>query len=104
MHNGSHREPQRQRGPFWTPITPPTGSFFHAETQFGLHRGRLTSVPLSVIPAPLWDSRFTSVVVGMSVVGGTFHVKFTRASVPMPGLIIHPIEGYSLRDFHSFTT
>src|ERR1700729_1889185 len=23
-----------QRGPFWTPITPQTGSFFHAETQF----------------------------------------------------------------------
>jgi hypothetical protein len=28
-----HCEPQRQRGPFLTPITPLTGSFFHAETQ-----------------------------------------------------------------------
>jgi hypothetical protein len=33
VNKGSHREPQRQRGPFWTPITPLTGSFFHAETQ-----------------------------------------------------------------------
>ena len=32
MHHGNHREPHRQRGPFWTPITPQTGSFFHAET------------------------------------------------------------------------
>jgi hypothetical protein len=35
FNKGSHREPQRQRGPFWTPITPLTGSFFHAETQLG---------------------------------------------------------------------
>lgn len=33
-HHGSHREPLPQRGPFWTPITPPAGSLFHAETQF----------------------------------------------------------------------
>ena len=31
MQHGNHREPHRQRGPFWTPITPQTGSFFHAE-------------------------------------------------------------------------
>jgi len=31
--HGSQREPHQQRGPFWTPITPPTGSFFHAELQ-----------------------------------------------------------------------
>ena len=35
MHHESHREPRRQRGPFWTPITPPRGSFFHAESHFG---------------------------------------------------------------------
>jgi len=35
--------PIRQRGPFWTPITPQTGSFFHAESHIdrayekGLH-------------------------------------------------------------------
>ena len=27
----SQREPTQQRGPFWTPITPPRGSFFHAD-------------------------------------------------------------------------
>ncbi len=27
---GSQREPLPQRGPFWTPITPPRGSLFHA--------------------------------------------------------------------------
>ncbi|MBP0496570.1 hypothetical protein, partial [Roseomonas indoligenes] len=30
-HPGNHREPRRQRGPVWTPITPPTGSLFHAD-------------------------------------------------------------------------
>jgi putative transposase len=29
----SQREPLHQRGPFWTPITPPVGSFFHADPQ-----------------------------------------------------------------------
>ncbi len=33
MHHESQHEPLRQRGPFWTPITPPRGSFFHAELQ-----------------------------------------------------------------------
>jgi putative transposase len=39
VHKGSHREPQCQRGPFWTPITPLTGSFFHAETHTRERRG-----------------------------------------------------------------
>jgi hypothetical protein len=30
----SQREPLQQRGPFWTPITPPEGSFFHADPHF----------------------------------------------------------------------
>ena len=29
----------RYRGPFWTPITPETGSLFHAETHIGLGNG-----------------------------------------------------------------
>jgi hypothetical protein len=29
----SQREPLQQRGPFWTPITPHRGSFFHADSQ-----------------------------------------------------------------------
>jgi hypothetical protein len=31
----SHREPHRQRGPYWTPITPLTGSLFHAYPHLG---------------------------------------------------------------------
>ena len=31
MYHESQREPLSQRGPFWTPITLPRGSFFHAE-------------------------------------------------------------------------
>jgi len=30
---GGQNEPLRQRGPFWMPITPKTGSLLHAETQ-----------------------------------------------------------------------
>jgi hypothetical protein len=47
VHKGSHREPQRQRGPFWTPITPLTGSFFHAETHslLGLALGMAAYIP-----------------------------------------------------------
>jgi len=33
----SHREPHHQGGPFWTPITPPVGSFFHADSQPSRH-------------------------------------------------------------------
>ena len=33
MQHRNHREPTARGGPFWTPITPQTGSFFHAETQ-----------------------------------------------------------------------
>ncbi len=33
VHRGSQREPLSQRGPFWIPIIPPRGSFFHAESQ-----------------------------------------------------------------------
>ena len=37
MLHGSQPEPHQLRGPFWTPITPQTGSFFHAETQCVTH-------------------------------------------------------------------
>jgi hypothetical protein len=34
-HPRNQREPHHQGGPFWTPITPSTGSFFHADPQSG---------------------------------------------------------------------
>ena len=51
MHHGNHREPHRQRGPFWTPITPQTGSFFHAEThkRFALQRDAVDAAVVKIV-------------------------------------------------------
>ncbi len=42
---GSHREPHLQRGHFWTPITPPRGSFFHAESHHCSHCALAPATP-----------------------------------------------------------
>jgi transposase len=61
-HHGSHRERLPQRGPLWTPITPPAEPLLHAETHASALRKRARAARPSV--AGGHSSRNPSVAVG----------------------------------------
>jgi hypothetical protein len=69
VHKGSHREPQRRRGPFWTPITPQTGSFFHAETHVAVGEEQ-DAFPAAGLPEPPDDLKG-----GVGLAGAGCHDK-----------------------------
>ncbi len=62
--------PNLKRGPFWTPITPPRGSFFHAESQ--------------VMPAPVLFSHHGWMIgnAKLQVQGGALRVSVAASCQP----------------------
>ena len=69
-------EPHYQRGPVWTPITPPRGSFFHAESQAS-SSDEWTAARSE--DCPCWSS-----VIGLSLLGAFFALRIDSDRGMMP--------------------